>query len=98
VILSFADKGSEAIFEGEDTKKARKTCPVELWRIAIRKLDAINQASELKDLRSPPANHLEALKGNREGQHSLRINQQYRICFYWTAEGVEQVEITDYHS
>ncbi len=97
MIVSFADAGSEAIFEGEDSKRARKTCPQTLWRVAVRKLDALNQAAVLTDLRSPPGNYLEALKGNRDGQHSIRINQQYRICFNWTAEGPTNVEITDYH-
>ena len=61
------------------------------------KLDMVDAAVRLDDLRSPPGNHLEALKGDRKGQHSMRINRQWRICFRWTAEGPENVEIVDYH-
>jgi proteic killer suppression protein len=64
---------------------------------AERRLRAIGNAAELKDLRSPPGNRLEALKGNRAGQHSIRINDQWRICFRWTEAGAEEVEIVDYH-
>jgi len=71
------------------------------WRaiaaIALRKLDMIDAAEELSDLRSPPGNRLEALKGDRKGQHSIRINDQFRICFRWTKGGAEDVEIVDYH-
>ncbi|MBV8706004.1 MAG: type II toxin-antitoxin system RelE/ParE family toxin, partial [Acidobacteriaceae bacterium] len=66
-------------------------------RIAKRKLDYLDNAADLNDLRVPPGNHLEALKGDRAGQHSIRVNDQYRICFRWTDEGVYDVEITDYH-
>ena len=97
VIVSFADAGTEDIFDDEDSKKARKTCPENLWKVANRKLDILNQAAALKDLKSPPGNMLEALKGERKGQHSIRINQQYRLCFTWTDEGPSLVEITDYH-
>lgn len=89
MILSFADQASEDIFDGQDSKAARKACPVQHWKIARRKLDALNQAAELKDLRAPP--------GNRLGQHSIRINEQYRICFVWLTEDPTQVEIADYH-
>ena len=65
--------------------------------MAQRKLDQLNQAEILKDLRAPPANRLEALKGDRKGQHSIRINDQYRVCFRWTDAGPEDVEIVDYH-
>lgn len=65
--------------------------------IARRKLDQLNQAHELRDLRIPPGNRLEALKGRLKGRHSIRINDQYRICFRWTAEGPERVRIVDYH-
>jgi len=68
-----------------------------LWRVARRKLDQINQAVRLADLAAPPANRLEALRGDRRGQHSIRINDQYRVCFRWTQRGAEDVEITDYH-
>jgi proteic killer suppression protein len=81
VIASFKDEGTEDLFDGRDTKKARKSCPQSLWRVARRKLDQINQAVDLDDLRVPPGNRLEPLGGDREGQHSIRINDQYRVCF-----------------
>ena len=64
---------------------------------AVRKLDMLHQARDLADLRAPPANRLEALSGDRRGQHSIRINDQWRMCFIWTKEGPEDVEIVDYH-
>jgi len=70
---------------------------VQLWAIARRKLDQLNQASELGDLSKPPGNKLERLKGDRRGQQAIRINDQFRICFRWTREGPEKVEIVDYH-
>ncbi len=76
---------------------ARKTCPRSLWKIAARKLDQLDSVEELNDLRIPPGNHLEALKGNRLGEYGIRINNQYRICFIWTEIGPDFVEITDYH-
>jgi len=80
-----------------NTKAARKTCPSSIWSIAQRKLQYLQAAVELYDLKRPPGNNLEKLHGNRIGQHSIRINDQYRICFVWTDKGVEQVEIADYH-
>jgi proteic killer suppression protein len=97
VIVSFANRGTEDIFDGTSTKAARNTCPQMLWKVAHRKLDALNQAAVLGDLRVPPGNRLEALKGDRDSQHSIRINEQYRVCFRWTGEGPAEVEITDYH-
>jgi toxin HigB-1 len=97
MILSFRDQATEDIFNGRDTKPARRACPTALWAVARRKLDQLNAAVALTDLRAPPANRLEALKGNRRGQHSIRVNDQYRVCFQWTSEGPEHVEITDYH-
>jgi len=97
MIQSFKDAGTETIFNGEDTKIARKTCPNGIWSVARRKLDSLDAATSLSDLRIPPNNKLEALVGNREGQHSIRINDRYRICFIWTVLGPEQVEIVDYH-
>jgi toxin HigB-1 len=96
-IVSFADEGTEDVYEGDDTKRARRVCPNTLWSIARRKLDQVNAAANLGDLRFPPSNRLEALKGDRNGQHSLRINDQYRICFTWTEQGATDVEIVDYH-
>jgi len=72
-------------------------CPEQLWRAAQRKLDQLNAVVSLGSLRVPPENRLEALRAGRQGQHSIRINDQYRICFVWTDEGPERVEITDYH-
>lgn len=76
---------------------ARRTCPESIWPIARRKLDLINAAVTLDSLRVPPGNRLEALLRYRTGQHSIRINERYRICFVWTQDGAEQVEIVDYH-
>jgi len=97
MIQSFANSGTEDVFNGANTKEARKTCPPGLHRVAARKLDMINFAGELLDLHVPPGNRLEALKGDRAGQHSIRINAQYRICFTWTESGPDDVEIVDYH-
>jgi toxin HigB-1 len=97
VIVTFRDEATEDVFDGRATKKARKACPQDLWRVARRKLDQINQAAELNDLRVPPGNRLEELKGGRKGQYSVRINEQYRVCFAWTERGAERVEIVDYH-
>jgi proteic killer suppression protein len=97
-IDSFKNRGTEDVFDRRDTKAARRVCPPDLVKVARRKLDQINQAASLNDLRSPPNNNLEPLKGNRGGQHSIRVNDQYRVCFVWRSEGVaDQVEITDYH-
>jgi toxin HigB-1 len=97
MIVTFKDEGTEDVFDGRNTKKARKACPQNQWRVAFRKLDQINQAAELNDLRVPPGNRLEELRGNRERQHSIRIDDQYRVCFAWTERGAEEVEIVDYH-
>ncbi|HET9662967.1 MAG TPA: type II toxin-antitoxin system RelE/ParE family toxin, partial [Burkholderiales bacterium] len=74
-----------------------KRFPADLVQVARRKLRYLNAASDLGDLRSPPGNRLEALAGDRKGQHSIRINDQFRVCFVWTAEGPADVEIVDYH-
>ncbi len=97
MIVSFANQGTEDIFDGISSKLARKTCPQLLWGLARRKLDALNQAADLKDLSIPPGNRLEALRRERRGQHSIRINKQYRICFEWTSKGPANGEISDYH-
>ncbi|HEV8045031.1 MAG TPA: type II toxin-antitoxin system RelE/ParE family toxin [Rubrobacter sp.] len=97
MIASFRDEGTEDVFDGRDTKKARRACPQNLWRVARRKLDQINQSADLEDLPVPSGNRLEPLAGDREGQHSIRINEQYRVCFAWTEGGAEEVEIVDYH-
>lgn len=93
MIKSFADRATERFFRDG-------VCPAR-WRafeaIALRKLDALDAATSLNDLRSPPGNRLEALKGDKKGWHSIRINQQWRLCFRWTPDGPEGVEIVDYH-
>lgn len=97
MIESFAGAATEAVFNGIDCKAARRSCPQELWPQARRKLDMLNAAVSLPALRFPPGNRLEALKGDRKGRHSIRINEQYRICFRWSDAGPQEVEIVDYH-
>lgn len=97
MIASFRNQGTEDVFDGVDSKAARATCPNTLWKVARRKLALLDQAAALSDLKAPPANRLEALKGERAGQHSIRMNDQYRVCFRWTQAGAEDVEIVDYH-
>jgi len=97
VIRSFADQGTEDIFNGADTRAARMTCPKSLWPIARRKLDQLNRVRDLVELAVPPGNRLERLRGDRAGQYSIRINEQYRVCFRWENSYADEVEITDYH-
>ena len=97
MIRSFGDRGTEEVFNGKNTPAARRTCRRALWSTAFRKLDQIDSATDISDLRLPPGNRLEALKGDRKGQHSIRINDQYRICFRSTEGGADGVEIVDYH-
>ena len=97
MIRSFKNAATEDVFNGVNSRAARKTCPRQLWKVAVRKLDQLDSAETLDDLRIPPGNRLEALKGDRQGQHSIRINEQYRICFVWTESGPAEVEIVDYH-
>jgi proteic killer suppression protein len=97
VIVSFRDKGTEDLFDGRESKQARKSCPSDLVRVARRELDQLNQAVAIGDLRAPPSNRLEKLKGEREGRYSIRINGQWRVCFRWTESGAEDVEVVDYH-
>jgi proteic killer suppression protein len=97
MIQSFKSAGTEDIFNGRRTQAARRTCPQSLWKIAIRKLDQLDSVTALPELQIPPGNRLEALKGDRQGQHSIRINDQYRLCFRWTEPGPAEVEIVDYH-
>ncbi len=97
MIKSFWDRGTEDVFNRRNTKEARRVCPEGIWRVARRKLELLNAAVTLSSLRIPPGNELEALKGNRQGQHSIRINDQFRVCFIWTSDGPERLEITDYH-
>lgn len=93
MIRSFFDQDAERLFHGQFARKL----PSDIQRVAQRKLRQIHQAEELRDLASPPGNHLEALKRDRSGQHSIRINDQWRICFIWKDGGADRVEITDYH-
>lgn len=95
--VSFRTPGTEDIYNGRNTRAARTTCPGEIWSIVRRKLDQINRARDLHDLSVPPGNRLERLRGRRKGQHSIRINSQYRICFKWESQNASEVEITDYH-
>ena len=96
MILDFADKTTEDIYDGVDSKAARRI-PQTVWTVAVRKLDMLNAASDLRDLRVPPANRLEALKGKWSGYQSIRINDQYRIVFRWIDGNAKDVLITDYH-
>ena len=93
MIRSFADKEAEKIWHGTPSRRL----PADIQHIARRKLRMLNNAATLNDLRVPPANRLEALKGDRKGQHSIRINDQWRICFHWKAGDAINVEIVDYH-
>lgn len=96
LIVSFKDRGTEDIYDGADSKTARRTLPSELHRRAGRVLDQLNAAESLNSL-SLPGLSLEKLKQDRIGQHSVRINVQYRVCFRWKEKGAEEVEIVDYH-
>jgi len=93
MIDSFKCKSTKELWETGKSKKI----PASLRRVALRKLVLIDDAEELKDLTVPPGNRLEELKGNRDGQHSIRINDQWRICFVWRNGGAHDVEIVDYH-
>jgi toxin HigB-1 len=92
VIRSFKDRRTEALYRGETVAEFQR-----IKTVALRKLDMIDAATRLADLRSPPGNRLEALASDRRGQHSIRINDQWRICFVWREGGAELVEIVDYH-
>jgi len=94
MIRSFRDTQAKAIFKGCEPGKG---FPAALVRVARRKLVMLAEARTLEDLRSPPANRLEALKGERAGQHSIRLNDQFRLCFTWVDGDAEDVEIVDYH-
>lgn len=98
MIRSFKGKFAAAIAEAEKGDKAPKGFPADVMNTAIRKLSIVDAAEALGDLRVPPGNRLEALKGDREGQHSIRINDQWRVCFVWNEDGgADDVEIVDYH-
>lgn len=92
MIQSFKDSDTQELFEARSNRRWAAVAAV-----ALRKLDQIEASLNVTDLRIPPGNRLEALKGDRAGQHSIRINDQYRICFVWNPDGAHDVEITDYH-
>jgi proteic killer suppression protein len=94
VIKSFADASTEQFWE---TGKGKGFPPATLRRVALRKLEMVNDATSLNDLVVPPGNRLEPLHGDREGQHSIRINDQFRVCFVWRDGNAYEVEIVDYH-
>ena len=96
MIQSFGDIATEHVFYEEDTKRAR-TIPSTLWPAVRRKLHYVHAATALHDLRVPPGNRLEALKGDHRGYHAIRINDQWRIVFRWQRDGVDAVEVTDDH-
>ncbi len=93
MIGSFADRETALIWSGRRSRRL----PSDIQGVALRKLRMLNQAKALTDLRVPPANRLERLRGERTGQHSIRINRQWRVCFIWTEGGPTDVEIVDYH-
>jgi len=96
VIVSFRDDGTKDVWDGKRSRDTRRTCPDNILRVVYRKLDMISQAVRLDDLLAPPANRLEKLKGDRADQYSIRINDQFRVCFNWTDAGATEV-VTDYH-
>lgn len=93
MIESFRDRKTAAVFQGQTPKGF----PSDIANVARRKLRALDAAVSLEDLRVPPGNHLEALSGDREGQHSIRVNDQWRVCFVWSEGTAREVEIVDYH-
>ncbi|MGW1676439.1 type II toxin-antitoxin system RelE/ParE family toxin [Saccharopolyspora sp. NPDC002376] len=93
MLRSFADKETERVWQ----RRRSRVLDQRVQRTALRKLAILDAAETVEDLRIPPGNRLEKLSGDRAGQHSIRINQQWRICFEWTSAGPENVEIVDYH-
>lgn len=93
MIVSFRDTETATIWEGRHSRRL----PSDIQPTALRKLRLLNNAKRLEDLRVPPGNRLESLRGTRQGQHSIRINDQWRICFVWREGHAQQVEIVDYH-
>ena len=96
VIVSFADRATEALYHGEARSLTRRI-PADVRAVALRKLDMLNAAQVLLDLRVPPGNRLEALQGDLAGHHSIRVNDQWRIVFRWTSPGPAEVRLVDYH-
>ena len=98
MIVSFRNRATEDLFYGRSSKADRNALPHKLRKIAGKRLDHLDSAEQLEDLRVPPGNRQESMKGSqRKGQFSIRINDQYRICFRWTAQGPAEVEVVDYH-
>lgn len=95
--MEFSSRATEDIYDGLDSERARKTLPRSLHGKAQNKLSIVAFAESLEDLRVPPSNHLEKLRGDRAGQYSIRINDRYRICFKWVNQDAVGVEIVDYH-
>ena len=93
MILSFRSGETESIWRGQECRRI----PFDVQKLARRKLRMLNNAQNVEDLRVPPGNRLEALKGDRKGQYSIRVNDRWRICFVWSAAGAAQVELVDYH-
>ena len=96
MIVSFGDKATEDLYHGRATARARSFPPVVI-RTALRKMDMLNAARDLRDLQSPPGNRLEALKGDLKGYHSIRVNEQWRVVFRWQEGDALDVRLTDYH-
>jgi toxin HigB-1 len=97
MIVSFKDEGTRDIWLGQDSRAARKACPQYLWPTALHKLELLDRAKRVDELREPPGNRLERLKGDRRGAYSIRINARYRVCFRWEGVDPRDVEIVDYH-
>jgi len=96
MIISFKDTATEDLYHGRKSSRSRRF-PPNVKRTALRKLDVLNGARQLDDLRAPPGNRLKALKGDLAGFHSIRVNEQWRIIFRWTGAGARDVSLTDYH-
>ena len=96
MIVSFGDAATEALFQGRRDARTRRI-PSDLLPAVLRKLDMLNAAHDLRDLRVPPGNRLEGLEGNRKGFYSIRVNDQWRVVFRWTPVGPEKVSLIDYH-
>lgn len=97
MITGFANQGSQDIYDGTNSKDARKVLPTELWAKAAKQMSSIHAASQVGDLRLPPSNNLEKLSGNLDGKWSIRINKQYRVVFRFEGGNASEVEVTDYH-
>ena len=97
MIRSFADAATEDLFNGLSSRRARQACPAAIWPVVRRKLTQLNRVRDLQELSIPPGNRLERLKGDRAGQHSIRIDDQNRVRFRWENGYADEVEVTDYH-